>query len=78
VLDTFAVRRLLRCLMLGSSVVVIDCGRAGMLVERRVGEQRLRAVWEVLDGASVTAVARRSRGVGAERGARVSRQSVHV
>jgi transposase InsO family protein len=40
-----------------------------MLVELRVGEQRLRAVWEVLDGASVTAVARRFK---------VSRQSVHV
>ena len=40
-----------------------------MLVELRVGEQRLRAVWEVLEGASVTEVARRSE---------VSRQSVHV
>ena len=30
-----------------------------MLVELRVAEQRLRAVWEVLDGASVTDVARR-------------------
>jgi transposase len=40
-----------------------------MLVELRVGEQRLRAVWEVLDGASVTEVARRFG---------VSRQSVHV
>jgi hypothetical protein len=30
-----------------------------MLVELRVGEQRYRAVWEVLDGASVTEVARR-------------------
>jgi hypothetical protein len=30
-----------------------------MLVELRVAEQRLRAVWEVLDGASVTEVARR-------------------
>jgi transposase InsO family protein len=40
-----------------------------MLVELRVAEQRLRAVWEVLDGASVTAVARRFK---------VSRQSVHV
>ena len=40
-----------------------------MLVELRVGEQRLRAVWEVLDGASVTEVARRFM---------VSRQSVHV
>ena len=39
-----------------------------MLVELRVGEQRLRAVWEVLDGASVTEVARRFG---------VSRQSVH-
>jgi hypothetical protein len=29
-----------------------------MLVELRVAEQRLRAVWEVLDGASVTEVAR--------------------
>ena len=27
---------------------------AGMIVELRVGEQRYRAVWEVLDGASVT------------------------
>ena len=27
-----------------------------MLVELRVGEQRYRAVWEVLDGASVTQV----------------------
>jgi hypothetical protein len=27
-----------------------------MLVELRVGEQRYRAVWEVLDGASVTEV----------------------
>ena len=40
-----------------------------MLVELRVAEQRLRAVWEVLDGASVTEVARRFM---------VSRQSVHV
>ena len=40
-----------------------------MLVELRVGEQRLRAVWEVLDGASVTEVARRFT---------VSRQSVHA
>ena len=40
-----------------------------MLVELRVGEQRLRAVWEVLEGASVTEVARRFT---------VSRQSVHV
>ena len=40
-----------------------------MLVELRVGEQRLRAVWEVLDGASVSEVARRFT---------VSRQSVHV
>jgi transposase len=40
-----------------------------MLVELRVAEQRLRAVWEVLDGASVTAVARRFK---------LSRQSVHV
>jgi transposase len=39
-----------------------------MLVELRVGEQRYRAVWEVLDGASVTEVARRFT---------VSRQSVH-
>ena len=39
-----------------------------MLVELRVGEQRLRAVWEVLDGASITEVARRFG---------VSRQSVH-
>ncbi len=39
-----------------------------MLVELRVAEQRLRAVWEVLDGASVTEVARRFG---------VSRQSVH-
>jgi transposase InsO family protein len=40
-----------------------------MLVELRVAEQRLRAVWEVLDGASVTEVARRFQ---------VSRQSLHV
>jgi transposase len=40
-----------------------------MLVELRVAEQRLRTVWEVLDGASVTEVARRFK---------VSRQSVHV
>lgn len=40
-----------------------------MLVELRVAEQRLRAVLEVLDGASVTEVARRFK---------VSRQSVHV
>jgi transposase len=40
-----------------------------MLVELRVAEQRLRAVWEVLDGASVSEVARRFT---------VSRQSVHV
>jgi transposase len=40
-----------------------------MLVVLRVGEQRYRAVWEVLDGASVTEVARRFG---------VSRQSVHV
>lgn len=39
-----------------------------MLQELRVGEQRYRAVWEVLDGASVTEVARRFG---------VSRQSVH-
>jgi transposase-like protein len=37
-----------------------------MLVELRVAEQRLRAVWEVLDGASVTEVARRFK-VAAER-----------
>jgi hypothetical protein len=30
-----------------------------MLVELRVGEQRYRAVWEVLESASVTEVARR-------------------
>jgi len=30
-----------------------------MLQELRVGEQRYRAVWEVLEGASVTDVARR-------------------
>ena len=30
-----------------------------MLVELRVSEQRYRAVWEVLEGASVTEVARR-------------------
>jgi transposase InsO family protein len=40
-----------------------------MLVELRVGEQRYRAVWEVLEGASVTGVARRFQ---------VSRQSVHA
>lgn len=40
-----------------------------MLQELRVAEQRLRAVWEVLDGASVIEVARRFK---------VSRQSVHV
>jgi transposase len=40
-----------------------------MLVELRVGEQRYRAVWEVLDGVSVTEVARRFG---------VSRQSVHI
>jgi transposase InsO family protein len=40
-----------------------------MLVELRVAEQRLRTVGEVLDGASVTEVARRFK---------VSRQSVHV
>ena len=40
-----------------------------MLQELRVGEQRLRAVWEVLDGASVSEVARRFT---------VSRQSVHT
>jgi transposase len=40
-----------------------------MLVELRVGEQRYRAVWEVLDGASVIEVARRFG---------VSRQSVHT
>ena len=39
-----------------------------MLQELRVGEQRYRAVWEVLEGASVTEVARRFK---------VSRQSVH-
>ena len=39
-----------------------------MLQELRVGEQRYRAVWEVLEGASVTEVARRFG---------VSRQSVH-
>jgi transposase len=40
-----------------------------MLRELRVGEQRYRVVWEVLDGASVTEVARRFG---------VSRQSVHA
>jgi transposase InsO family protein len=40
-----------------------------MLVELRVGEQWYRAVWEVLDGASVTEVARRFG---------VSRQSLHI
>src|SRR5688572_16363099 len=40
-----------------------------MLQELRVGEQRYRAVWEVLEGASVTEVARRFK---------VSRQSVHT
>ena len=39
-----------------------------MLVELRVAEQRLRAVWEVLDGASVIEAARRLR---------VPRQSLH-
>ena len=39
-----------------------------MLQELRVGEQRYRAVLEVLEGASVTEVARRFK---------VSRQSVH-
>ena len=39
-----------------------------MLRELRVAEQRYRAVWEVLEGASVTEVARRFT---------VSRQSVH-
>jgi len=37
-------------------------------VELRVAEQRYRAVWEVLEGASVSEVARRFK---------VSRQSVH-
>jgi transposase InsO family protein len=40
-----------------------------MFQELRVGEQRYRAVWEVLDGASVMEVARRFK---------VSRQSVHT
>ena len=40
-----------------------------MLVELRVAEQRYRAVWEVLDEASVTEVARRFG---------MSRQSVHA
>ena len=40
-----------------------------MLQELRVAEQRYRAVWEVLEGASVTEVARRFK---------VSRQSVHA
>jgi transposase len=40
-----------------------------MLQELRVGEQRYRAVWEVLEGASVTEVARRFG---------VSRQSLHA
>ena len=40
-----------------------------MLMELRVAEQRYRAVWEVLEGASVTEVARRFK---------VSRQSVHA
>jgi transposase-like protein len=40
-----------------------------MLVELRVGEQRYRAVREVLEGASVTEVARRFG---------VSRQSLHA
>jgi transposase len=40
-----------------------------MLQELRVGEQRYRAVWEVLEGASVTEVARRFG---------VSRQSVQI
>ena len=40
-----------------------------MLQELRVAEQRYRAVWEVLEGASVTEVARRFG---------VSRQSVHA
>jgi transposase InsO family protein len=40
-----------------------------MLVELKVAEQRYRAVWEVLEGASVTEVARRFG---------VSRQSVHA
>jgi transposase len=40
-----------------------------MLTELRVGEQRHRAVWEMLDGASVTEVARRFK---------VSRQSVRT
>ena len=40
-----------------------------MLVELWVGEQRYQAVWEVLDGASVTEVARRFK---------MSRQSVHT
>ena len=49
-------------------MVVSTAEGAGMLVELRVGEQRYRAVWEVLEGASVTEVARRFG---------VSRQSVH-
>ena len=37
-----------------------------MLVELRVGEQRYRAVWEVLEGASVTEVGTSVRGVAAK------------
>jgi hypothetical protein len=45
-----------------------------MLVVLRVGEQRYRAVWEVLDGASVTEVARRFTGdLGPRRHARSAR-----
>jgi len=60
VLDTFALPRQLRCLLDG-----FFRGRHRlrkepvMLLELRVGVQRLRAVWDVLDSASVSEVARR-------------------
>jgi transposase len=50
----------------------MDCGRGldvGGVAWQPVAEQRYRAVWEVLEGASVTEVARRFG---------VSRQSVHA
>jgi transposase-like protein len=69
VLDTLSCVGAVAVLFGGSFVVFRLRKESVMLVELRVAEQRYRAVREVLDGASVTGVARRFG---------VSRQSVHA
>jgi transposase len=66
VLDTFALRCLVDGFFRGRHRLRKE---PVMLLELRVGVQRYRALWEVLDGASVSEVARRFV---------VSRQSVHT